>query len=222
MILFFYDPLIVHLLSCKARRLLGATTLARFYSWLHWPRPRCTRPVALARSGHPHPPLTGGGQALHPASPPVSHQQLAMTGLLPHLLLVASATAQYRQQEPYQADPYQADPYQADPYQADPYQANPYQAEPYQETPYQPDPYQVTAYQEPYSPPRHYQTKKKQYQQQQYQQEEPEEAKPFAYQYGGVDSKGLQSSKVEQQGDDGVVRGEYRVQLPDGRTQVGS
>ena len=51
-------------------------------------------------------------------------------------------------------------------------------------------------------------------------EEEDVVPKPFAYQYGGVDAQGLESSKIENQGDDGVVRGEYRVQLPDGRTQV--
>jgi len=72
--------------------------------------------------------------------------------------------------------------------------------------------------------PTHYQTKKKQYQLESYQEpyveEENHVPKPFAYQYGGIDSQGLESSKVENQGEDGVVRGEYRVQLPDGRTQI--
>ena len=44
--------------------------------------------------------------------------------------------------------------------------------------------------------------------------------KPFAYQYGGLDAGGLLSIKQESQDDDGVVTGEYRVQLPDGRLQV--
>ena len=109
-------------------------------------------------------------------------------------------------------DRYQTD--LQDQYQNDPYQAGGYQAGPYQEGPYQ----------EPYKVPTHYQTKKKQYQLESYQEPYVEEEhtvpKPFAYQYGGVDSQGLESSKVENQGEDGVVRGEYRVQLPDGRTQV--
>merc|ERR1712083_1092557 len=87
---------------------------------------------------------------------------------------------------------------------------------------YQNDPYQEGPYQEPYKVPTHYQTKKKQYQLESYQEpyveEENHVPKPFAYQYGGVDAQGLESSKVENQGEDGVVRGEYRVQLPDGRT----
>merc|ERR1719242_417479 len=95
-----------------------------------------------------------------------------------------------------------------------PYQAGGYQTGPYQEGPYQ----------EPYKVPTHYQTKKKQYQPESYQEPYVEEEhtvpKPFAYQYGGIDSQGLESSKVENQGEDGVVRGEYRVQLPDGRTQI--
>ena len=105
-------------------------------------------------------------------------------------------------------DPYQTD--LVDQYRVDPYQS----AGPYQEGPYQ----------EPYKVPTHYQTKKKQYQLESYQEPYVEEEdvvpKPFAYQYGGVDAQGLESSKIENQGDDGVVRGEYRVQLPDGRTQV--
>merc|ERR1712110_1343343 len=109
-------------------------------------------------------------------------------------------------------DRYQTD--LQDQYQNDPYQAGGYQTGPYQEGPYQ----------EPYKVPTHYQTKKKQYQLESYQEPYVEEEhtvpKPFAYQYGGVDSQGLESSKVENQGEDGVVRGEYRVQLPDGRTQI--
>merc|ERR1712203_253345 len=109
-------------------------------------------------------------------------------------------------------DRYQTD--LVDQYQNDPYQAGGYQAGNYQEGPYQ----------EPYKVPTHYQTKKKQYQLESYQdpyvEEENSVPKPFAYQYGGVDSQGLESSKVENQGEDGVVRGEYRVQLPDGRTQI--
>ena len=71
--------------------------------------------------------------------------------------------------------------------------------------------------------PTHYQTKKKQYQLEAYKEpyvEEEVEPKPFSYQYGNTDAQGLSSSKTENQGEDGVVRGEYRVQLPDGRTQV--
>jgi hypothetical protein len=90
---------------------------------------------------------------------------------------------------------------------------------------YQTSPYQEAAYQEPYKAPNHYQATKKQHQlatyQEPYVEEEEVEPKPFAYQYGGVDAQGLGSSKSESQGQDGVVRGEYRVQLPDGRTQVG-
>merc|ERR1712083_748709 len=116
-------------------------------------------------------------------------------------LLFSSALA-------FAQDPYQTD--LVDQYRVDPYQA----AGPYQEGPYQ----------EPYKVPTHYQTKKKQYQLESYQEPYVEEEhtvpKPFAYQYGGVDSQGLESSKVENQGEDGVVRGEYRVQLPDGRTQT--
>merc|ERR1712080_39111 len=135
--------------------------------------------------------------SLTPAQAPLKGP--AMFRLLALLLLPALAFAQ---------DPYQTD--LVDQYRIDPYQA----AGPYQEGPYQ----------EPYKVPTHYQTKKKQYQLESYQEPYVEEEdvvpKPFAYQYGGVDAQGLESSKIENQGDDGVVRGEYRVQLPDGRTQI--
>ena len=161
-------------------------------------------------------------------------------------LVVATGQGQDSYRDPYQAGQYQEQQYQPDPYQgsqyqtkgyqedqfksqrkqyqAEPYQAEPYQAEPYQAEPYQAEPYQAITNQEPYRPTNHYQTKKKQYQQEAYQEpyaeEEKAEPKPFAYGYGGVDSQGLQSSKTENQDKDGVVRGEYRVELPDGRTQV--
>merc|ERR1712066_468302 len=134
---------------------------------------------------------------LTPAQAPL--KGLAMFCILALLFSPALAFAQ---------DPYQTD--LVDQYRVDPYQA----AGPYQEGPYQ----------EPYKVPTHYQTKKKQYQLESYQEPYVEEEdvvpKPFAYQYGGVDAQGLESSKIENQGDDGVVRGEYRVQLPDGRTQI--
>merc|ERR1712223_875085 len=140
----------------------------------------------------------GSPLLLTPAQAP--HKGLAMFRLLA-LLLFSPALA-------FAQDPYQTD--LVDQYRVDPYQA----AGSYQEGPYQ----------EPYKVPTHYQTKKKQYQLESYQEpyveEEDVAPKPFAYQYGGVDAQGLESSKIENQGDDGVVRGEYRVQLPDGRTQI--
>jgi len=51
-------------------------------------------------------------------------------------------------------------------------------------------------------------------------QEQEDVPKQFAYQYGGTDSQGLQASKIETQSDDGVVTGQYKVELPDGRTQI--
>jgi len=139
----------------------------------------------------------GSPLLLTPAQAPLKGP--TMFRLLALLLSPALAFAQ---------DPYQTD--LVDQYRVDPYQA----AGSYQEGPYQ----------EPYKVPTHYQTKKKQYQLESYQEPYVEEEdvvpKPFAYQYGGVDAQGLESSKIENQGDDGVVRGEYRVQLPDGRTQI--
>merc|ERR1712098_721920 len=97
---------------------------------------------------------------------------------------------------------------------------------------YNPDTYQTDSYtvqnqntyqrpsypaQKPY-PAQTYQQPEKY--RQPYKEEEEVDPKPFAYQYSGVDEQGLGSSKIENQGEDGVVTGEYRVELPDGRTQI--
>merc|ERR1711884_83326 len=50
--------------------------------------------------------------------------------------------------------------------------------------------------------------------------EEKVPPQPFAYEYGGVDYNGRAFQKHETQDEYGVVQGEYRVELPDGRTQV--
>merc|ERR1719471_1943198 len=50
--------------------------------------------------------------------------------------------------------------------------------------------------------------------------EEKAPPKPFAYEYGGVDDYGNHFQKAETQDEYGVVQGEYRVELPDGRTQI--
>merc|ERR1712209_206104 len=44
--------------------------------------------------------------------------------------------------------------------------------------------------------------------------------KPFAYEYGGADEYGRHFAKTETQDELGVVKGEYRVELPDGRVQI--
>ena len=45
--------------------------------------------------------------------------------------------------------------------------------------------------------------------------------KPFAYQYGvNDDYSGTKFDKAETQDDYGNVKGEYKVLLPDGRTQI--
>merc|ERR1712223_1433896 len=43
---------------------------------------------------------------------------------------------------------------------------------------------------------------------------------PFAYEYGGADAYGRHFAKTETQDEYGVVQGEYRVELPDGRVQI--
>merc|ERR550539_706726 len=43
---------------------------------------------------------------------------------------------------------------------------------------------------------------------------------PFAYEYGGADEYGRHFAKTESQEEYGVVQGEYRVELPDGRVQI--
>ena len=134
-----------------------------------------------------------------------------------HILVCLSVMGvvmpQYQAQDRYQnvEDTYQADRYQSDQYQADPYQSDQYH----------PEQYALNQYQDTNKAHSPYPAKKQH--QQTYKEPKDEETyvpKPFAYQYGGTDSQGLQSSKIENQGEDGVVRGEYRVELPDGRTQV--
>ena len=44
--------------------------------------------------------------------------------------------------------------------------------------------------------------------------------KPFAYEYGGADKDGRHFAKTEKKDEEGVVTGEYRVELPDGRVQI--
>merc|ERR1711935_835972 len=73
---------------------------------------------------------------------------------------------------------------------ADPY--SPYAPAPYAPAPYAPAPYH----------------------------EEKIAPKPYVYEYGGVDASGLAAAKTESQDADGTVHGEYRVELPDGRTQI--
>ena len=42
----------------------------------------------------------------------------------------------------------------------------------------------------------------------------------FAYEYGGADKDGRHFAKTESKDEEGVVKGEYRVELPDGRVQI--
>merc|ERR1712212_1052969 len=105
----------------------------------------------------------------------------------------------------YQPDRYDTVPYQqdtvADRYDTVPYQQNNYAA------PYQPDQYQPVLHEAVH--PAHYQEEEVKY-----------EPKPFTYEYGGADESGRHFAKTETSDDDGVVRGEYRVELPDGRVQI--
>merc|ERR1712212_826134 len=105
----------------------------------------------------------------------------------------------------YQPDRYDTAPYQQDSV-ADRYDTVPYQQNNYA-TPYQPDQYQPVPHEAVH--PAHYQ-----------EEEEKYEPKPFAYEYGGADESGRHFAKTETSDDDGVVRGEYRVELPDGRVQI--
>merc|ERR1719461_911649 len=50
--------------------------------------------------------------------------------------------------------------------------------------------------------------------------EEKQPPQPFAYEYGGADEYGRHFAKTETQDEHGVVKGEYRVELPDGRVQI--
>merc|ERR1712018_849641 len=50
--------------------------------------------------------------------------------------------------------------------------------------------------------------------------EEKQPPKPYVYEYGGVDYNNQAFAKTESQDEYGVVKGEYRVELPDGRTQI--
>merc|ERR1712168_499571 len=117
---------------------------------------------------------------------------------------------QYNNQQ-YQLEPAQYQPgrYDTLPYQqdttADRYDTVPYQQNDYA-TPYQADQYQPVQH-EAVHPAHH-------------QEEEKYPPKPFAYEYGGADESGRHFAKTETSDDDGVVRGEYRVELPDGRVQI--
>merc|ERR1711942_210790 len=114
---------------------------------------------------------------------------------------------QQYQLEPAQYQPgrYDNQPYQqdtvADRYDTVPYQQNSY-ATPYQAAQYQPVQHEAVH-------PAHHQ-----------EEEEKYPPKPFAYEYGGADESGRHFAKTETSDDDGVVRGEDRVELPDGRVQI--
>lgn len=112
-------------------------------------------------------------------------------------------------QQQYPSDRY--DTYQPDQYQPAPAPYKPAQYKP-AAAPYKPAPYKPAP--APYKPqdpvhPAHY-----------HEEEEDYPPQPFAYEYGGADSSGRHFAKTETSDDDGVVRGEYRVELPDGRVQI--
>ena len=91
--------------------------------------------------------------------------------------------------------------------------ANPYAPPP---APYAPAPYAPAP--APYHPPKPHHPAPYHAPQPHYEEKVP--PKPFAYEYGGVDYNGQAFQKVESQDEYGVVQGEYRVELPDGRTQI--
>merc|ERR1719510_1840404 len=66
----------------------------------------------------------------------------------------------------------------------------------------------------PYAPPAPYHPAPAPY------HEEKLPPQPFAYEYGGADEYGRHFAKTETQDEYGVVQGEYRVELPDGRVQI--
>ncbi|TRY71834.1 hypothetical protein TCAL_10390, partial [Tigriopus californicus] len=79
---------------------------------------------------------------------------------------------------------------------------SPYEPAPYKPAPYKPAPYKPAPY-KPHS---------------EYKDEAPQ---PFAYQYGVKDGySGADFDKKEEQDAYGNLQGEYRVALPDGRTQI--
>merc|ERR1712051_252154 len=58
------------------------------------------------------------------------------------------------------------------------------------------------------------------YYQEPYEEQADFPAQPFQYEYGGADSYGRHFAKTESKDAEGVVKGEYRVELPDGRVQI--
>merc|ERR1712243_87257 len=132
---------------------------------------------------------------------------------------------QYNNQQ-YQLEPAQYQPgrYDTLPYQqdttADRYDTVPYQpdtvADRYDTVPYQQNNYATPYQADQYQPVQHEAVHPAQHQE----EEEKYPPKPFAYEYGGADESGRHFAKTETSDDDGVVRGEYRVELPDGRVQI--
>merc|ERR1711902_16920 len=121
-------------------------------------------------------------------------------------------------QQQYQSNPYQ---YQAEVDLDQYHQLNQYQ-QPQQYDRYDTvDPYNQQQQYAEYNPALFYKPKKsthKKYQKEV--EEEHYEPQPFAYEYGGSDSSGRHFAKTEAKDDEGIVRGEYRVELPDGRVQI--
>merc|ERR1712117_946686 len=125
------------------------------------------------------------------------------------------------QQYQVEAAQYQPDRYDTVPYQQDDrYDTAPYQQDTVADR-YDTVPYQQNNYAEPYQPDQYQPVLHEAVHPAQYQEEEVKyEPKPFAYEYGGADESGRHFAKTETSDDDGVVRGEYRVELPDGRVQI--
>merc|ERR1719468_1147871 len=95
------------------------------------------------------------------------------------------------------------------PYAPAPHHPPPYAPAPYHPAPYHPAPAPYHPKPAPYHPAPHHGPEYKL------------APRPFAYEYGVKDEySGAYFAKQETQDDYGVVSGEYRVALPDGRTQI--
>merc|ERR1712168_635194 len=166
---------------------------------------------------------------LHGRDREASHSRDTDMKMELHLLLpflVAGVTANqprynYDNYEPAYTQQQQVDRYDTAQYQPE---VPSYQPDRYDTIPYQPSsydtPYQPSSYDTPYQPAVPYQPQEEVHPAHYHQEEEKYPPKPFAYEYGGADESGRHFAKTETSDDDGVVRGEYRVELPDGRVQI--
>merc|ERR1712154_735935 len=132
-------------------------------------------------------------------------------GIIYTFLTVAFGQNQYslQQQQRYEYQPRQRQQYQQ---QVDNDQYEVFDQQQQYESSY-------STYPEPQGPTvdRNYETDNRYYHEVDEQDYPPQ---PFAYEYGGADKDGRHFAKTESKDEDGVVKGEYRVELPDGRVQI--